>query len=393
MSNSAWSSWPSGAHPGANPPGPHPAHRAHARITHTSQCLQFCQGRDRPAIWSSHPCLGGCVKQQRSWLVLPPDNPWYNGRCVWSTDLFRELVTKMTTSGLYVHNVDFHYHAGQERQPGTTLAGYLEHAQLTGRIVLGVTDHLERYIGSPPSAPRDPQLYEQSVEGLLSYRRDVDALRDQFPALRICFGPEIHASPRIDISSLPSQVVDVSDYFVMGLPSDQSSQVADTEAKVERTRGIARMCDATGRPAFVCHPFRSAVNRRLVKGRIEPWVTALRPRASLDFPEDMLNRFFGFDVRVVARACREHEVPIEVNGGTHGRIRSINLPAPLQMLWASYRIFRDEGVGLVPGSDQHAYFRPPDRREGRQVPFDTFEALGVTASDIGFVGQVMKGVV
>lgn len=298
----------------------------------------------------------------------------------------------MTDAWPYVHNIDFHYHAGLERQPGTTLEGYLEHAALTGRTLVGLTDHLERYIGVPPSAPRNPQLYEQSVAGLLAYRADVDILRDRFPTLRMLFGPEIHASPRIDISRLPSEVVGASDYFVMGLPSDEESPGADTEAKVERVRAIAGMRENTGKPAFACHPFRSAVNRRMVKGQIEPWVTALQPQSALDFPDALLDSFFGFEVRTVARACRETDLPIEVNGGTAGRIRSLNLPAPLQMLWACYRVFLDEGVGLVPGSDQHAYIHPPDRREGRGVPADAFDALGISAADIGFVNQVLKGV-
>jgi len=50
-----------------------------------------------------------------------------------------------------IHNIDLHYHAGQERQQGTTLEGYLDHAALTGRIILGITDHLEKYIGNPLS--------------------------------------------------------------------------------------------------------------------------------------------------------------------------------------------------------------------------------------------------
>jgi len=114
----------------------------------------------------------------------------------------------------HVHNIDLHYHAGQERQSGTTLEGYLKHAVITGRVVLGLTDHLEKYI-------------------------------------------------------------------------------------------------------------------------------------------------------------------------------SLNLPAPLQMLWAAYRILQEQGVTFVPGSDQHAYQRTATRREGRYVPLHAFDFLGVAADDLPFVQQLL----
>jgi histidinol phosphatase-like PHP family hydrolase len=290
---------------------------------------------------------------------------------------------------LFVHNIDLHYHAGQERQPGTTLEGYLEHAVMTGRVVLGLTDHLEKYVGSPRSGAASPPLYEQSVAGLQAYRTDVDGLRERFPLLRIFFGPEIHAGPRIDIRNIPQGVVDVSDYFLASLPTVDGSFDANTVAKTERVRAIAEMRDRRGRPAFIAHPFRAAVNARLVKRPIAPWVTALAPRSHIKFTDDQVNEFFDFDVRALGRACRECGLPVEVNGGTDSRIRGLNLPAPLQMYWASYRILQQEGVTFVPGSDQHGYMRTFTRREGRYIPFDLFELLELTAEDVVFVDQLL----
>jgi histidinol phosphatase-like PHP family hydrolase len=166
---------------------------------------------------------------------------------------------------LYVHNIDLHYHAGQERQPGTTLEGYLEHAVMTGRIVLGLTDHLEKYIGSPLSPAAAAPLYEQSVAGLQAYRADVEGLRGRFPTLKIFFGPEIHAGPRIDIQRIPQGVVEVSDYFLVSLPTVDTCADANTKAKVDHIRAIAEMRERTGKPVFVAHPFRAAVDARLVK--------------------------------------------------------------------------------------------------------------------------------
>jgi hypothetical protein len=293
-------------------------------------------------------------------------------------------------ASLYVHNIDLHYHAGQERPPGTTLAGHLEHALWTGRTVLGLTDHLERYL-CPPRPSAGPPLYERSVAGLQAYRADVERLRDPFPALTLFFGPEIHAGPRIDLEQIPQGVVDVSDYFLSSLPAVETSIATNTEAKIGRLRALAEMRERTGKPVFVAHPFRSAVNRRLVSRPIEPWVTALAPRAPDQFVDRELNEFFGFDVRAVGRACREYGVPLEVNGGTDGRIRGLNLPAPLQMLWGAYLVFQQEGATFVPGSDQHAYMRNPRRREGRYVPFEAFAVLGLTVQDLVFVTELLGG--
>ncbi len=290
---------------------------------------------------------------------------------------------------LHPHNIDLHYHAGQERQPGTTLEGYLEHAAMTGRTILGVTDHLEKYIGLPLSSAWDPPLYEQSVAGLQAYRADVDALRGAYPALRIFFGPEIHAGPRIDLRRMPQGVADVSDYFLASLPDVDTSIDHNTAAKVERLHAMADLRERTGRPVFIAHPFRSAVDNRLVKRPIAPWVTALVPRTPDAFSDIEVNRFFGFDMRAFGRACGELALPIEINGGTDGRIRGLNLPAPLQLLWAAYRIAKGEGATFVPGSDQHAYLRTPERREGRYVPFDAFHYLGLGTGDLDLVRQLL----
>ena len=290
---------------------------------------------------------------------------------------------------LYIHNIDLHYHAGQERQPGTTLEGYLEHAAMTGRRILGLTDHLEKYIGVPLSSAQTPPLYEQSVVGLEAYRADVDPLHARFSSLCIFFGPEIHASPRIDLQSIPQRVVDWADYFMVSLPTDETSLSADTDVKIRQVHDIAALRERTDRPVFVVHPFRTAVNNRLVKRSIAPWVTAIAPRPPHAFFDQDVNRFFGFDVRAFGRACSMCAVPVEINGGTDSRIRGLNLPAPLQMLWAGYRTMQQEGVTFVPGSDQHGYMRTEVRREGRYIPFDAFVELGVTAQDIVFVDQLL----
>jgi len=46
---------------------------------------------------------------------------------------------------MQIHNIDLHYHAGQERQAGVTLTEYIDYAQKTARKILGITDHYHLY--------------------------------------------------------------------------------------------------------------------------------------------------------------------------------------------------------------------------------------------------------
>jgi hypothetical protein len=184
-------------------------------------------------------------------------------------------------------------------------------------------------------------------------------------------------------------VVDVSDYFLSSLPDGEGPVERNTAAKIERLHEMASLRERTGRPVFIAHLFRSAVDRQLVKRPIAPWITALAPRVPDAFSDEEVNRFFGFDMRAVGRACAELAIPIEINGGTDGRIRGLNLPAPLQLLWAAYRIAKSEGATFVPGSDQHAYLRTPERREGRYIPFDAFYYLGLDGGDLVLIRQLL----
>lgn len=291
---------------------------------------------------------------------------------------------------LHIHNIDLHYHAGQERQQGTTLEGYLDHATLTGRIILGITDHLEKYIGKPLSPVKGKPLYEQSAQGLQSFRSDVDNMKRNFSSLELFFGLEIHAGPKIDVLDLPSRVIEVSDYFLVSLPDIDASISENTQAKIEQIDLLARMRERTGKPVYICHPFRSAVDKRLVKQPVPPWVTSMNPKPIEDITDEEVNRFFCFNVREIGKACRQYSLPLEINGGTDSRIRGLNLPSPLQLYWASYDILSQEGVTFVPGSDQHAYMRTPTRREGRYIPFDCFDRIGVKARDVLFVKNLLE---
>jgi len=284
---------------------------------------------------------------------------------------------------MHIHNVDLHYHAGQEREPGASLRDYLEHAVLTGRRVLGVTDHYGLY--ADPPRPDKQYLYERSLRGLHTYRDEVLALAPEFPSLTLRFAPEL--SHRLDLDGVPDEVLAMSDYFICETAFPAGTIAENTAKAVERIEQVGRLVERTDVPAFIAHPFRSSANHRLVKRDIEPWVSALEPRPGLAFAPEELARFFLLDVAEIGAACAAWDVPLEVNGNTHYRMLCSNLPATLQMLYAAYLLLQKQGATFVPGSDQHG-FRRSVGRVGSYVPFDCFQVLGLGVEDIPFLARI-----
>lgn len=283
---------------------------------------------------------------------------------------------------LHLQNLDFHYHAGQERSPDVSLRDHLDHAQLTGRRVLGVTDHLQFYWPRSSEESRFP-YYPASIDGLAQYRNEVAELAPQFPRLRVLFGPEV--PPKCRLADIPKSVLAISDFFICehAFRGDDQALVENTELFINRLAEVKSFVKRTGKPTFLAHPFRLSVNHRLVKRRIEPWVTEMTPRPDGRFGPKEISRFFLLDVVKIAHAAADWEVPLEINGCTEERVRASNLPVALQLLRAAYRVFRDAGVRFVPGSDQHG-FTSAIGRMGSYVPYETFEQLGVEAKDIQF---------
>ena len=292
---------------------------------------------------------------------------------------------------MQIHNLDFHYHAGLERPAGTSLHDHLEHAVITGRRVLGVTDHLQFYWPRNDVAAGDgnPKAYANSLKGLAKYRREVEEEKKHFPSLQILFGPEI--PPKTRLADIPQEVLDLADYFIceQAFRGDENALEENTETFIRRIEEIRDFTRATGKPTFLAHPFRLSINFRLIKRPIELWVTSLGYRHNEDFSPAELARFFLLDVEKVAAAASADGVPLEVNGSSEYRVRSSNLPAALQMLRAACRLFRNAGVELVPGSDQHG-FTTNVGRMGAYVPYETFEGLGMKAEDIHFAQGAWK---
>lgn len=285
---------------------------------------------------------------------------------------------------MQIHNVDLHYHAGQERQTDVSLFSYLEYAQNTGRRILGVTDHYSLYF--PRENSTRTFKYTNSFEGLIQYNREVEELKSLFPALTILFAPEM--GPRDNLDIVPSEIIEKSDYFICEPLHSAESAEANTESMIKRLREVSVFIADSGKPAFLAHPFRSSVNNMLIKNNIHPQVTEIGYRDHWsDFDYDELCGFFKFDIKSVAKAACELGIAIEINGNTQYRIRSSNLPAVLQMLWTAYKVMADEGAEFVPGSDLHGFVTGVGKI-GQYVPYDCFEMLGIKYDDIKFIDKV-----
>jgi hypothetical protein len=283
---------------------------------------------------------------------------------------------------LHIHNIDLHYHAGGERSDGTSLRDYLDHARMTGRLILGVTDHVERYA---PRRCRNP--YGPGAEGWKRFREELEQLAPEFPTMHLLLSPEV-SFERVD-ELLTPELAAAADALIIEPPRiyDCTDIETNTQSWTAAVGRIAEIRRQVGKPVHMAHPFREAGNNRLIENPIERWITQMPLRPDCDFSDDEVDRFFMMDVRALGRALVERRVPTEISGDTVARIDRINLPACRQILYAGYRILRDEGVDLVPGSDHHV-IADPIGRVGTPVPSDVFNWLGIGAGDIRFLRRL-----
>jgi len=277
-----------------------------------------------------------------------------------------------------IYQMDFHYHAGQERG-ARTLREHLEHAEVTGRRLLGLTDHFNKY--TPEARPQLRPVYEPSMKGLRDYYNEIQSLKSEFPGIKLYFAPEIGVNT--DFGTIPDEAIVMADYFICE-PGGVNGTVEENTGKLlQRLDGIAEFSARTKRPVFLAHPFRAPVNFRLVKNPITPAVTAMGRRGSFrEYEAGEVSGFFLFDVVRLGKEAANLGIPLEINGVTHNRIRMVNLAGPLLMLWAAYAMMKEQGAAFVPGSDQHGF---EAGSHGAYVPFDCFDALGITAEDITFM--------
>ncbi len=280
------------------------------------------------------------------------------------------------------HNVDLHYHAGSERSGETSLRFYLDHARMTGRLLVGVTDHLERY---DPKRLRNP--YGPGADGWANYRAELDSLKPEFPTMRLLLCPEVSLERADEL--LTPEVAEFADGFILEPPRIYDCTDIETNTK-SWTAGVGRIAEIgreIGKPVHMAHPFREAANNRVIENPIEPWITDLPVRPECDFSDEEVNRFFMMDVRALGRALVAHGLSTEVSGDTVARIDRISLPSCRQILYAGYRMLHEEGVDLVPGSDHHVA-TDVIGRVGTPVPASVLDWLGITPENMSYLDTI-----
>ncbi|MBS3735391.1 MAG: hypothetical protein KGY99_10790 [Phycisphaerae bacterium] len=280
---------------------------------------------------------------------------------------------------LLTHNIDLHYHAGSERSGDTSLWDYVDHARMTGRLLVGVTDHMERY---DPARPRNP--YGPGADGWARYREELEQLKPEFPSMRLLLCPEVSLE-RVD-ELLTPELAAVADGLILEPPRiyDCTDIKANTESWTTGVGRIAEIGRQFAKPVHMAHPFREAGNNRVVENPIEPWITDMPLRPACDFSDDEVNHFFMMDVRALGRALVAHGISTEISGDTVARLDRISLPSVRQILYAGYRMLHEEGVDLVPGSDHHVA-TDVIGRVGTPVPSEAFDWLGIGPEDMTYL--------
>ncbi len=277
---------------------------------------------------------------------------------------------------MQIYEIDLHYHAGTERDRGKTLRDYLEFARLSGRRILGITDHSSHF---RPPLRDDIRNYPQSSEGLRMYRRELDELRADFPELQIFFGPELSTSTTCQ--DINDAFIEVSDYFIYEPASNWEEIELYTELMLSEVAKVRAIADYTGRPAFMAHPLRSRLSRRADTGRTPPENYA-GPDSLTD---EEVSAFFGLDFYAFADCAKALDVGIEVNGGTLFRQYTRNHPYYRDVLCHAYKILYRRGVCLIPASDLHGF---DPGKWGNWVPYELLEAIGLQAHEVTILAKL-----
>lgn len=277
-----------------------------------------------------------------------------------------------------IFNIDLHYHCGLERQSGYSMEDYIKHAKMSGRKVIGITDHIQKYIGCKEEENR---LYSVGVKGLLELYQDVVQCRENNKDLTILFAPEI--SLDFDFDLLPRELIDVCDYFICEPPIKDGDH---TELILKRMGEMALFRQNSGKPLFLAHPLRHAINQRVFKCKeIEPCVTEMAYHEDWkNYSLSQVNDFFWVNVNALGRASYELDIPIEINGGTHARALNTNLFSVIQIYTAANGLMKEQGAQFVCGSDQHTFIQD-GKRSGRYVPQRVFQDLGIGIEEIHFL--------
>jgi histidinol phosphatase-like PHP family hydrolase len=276
-----------------------------------------------------------------------------------------------------IHQIDLHYHAGRERAAGKSLRDYVMFAYVTGRRILGITDHANLHITQNPDGSLPP--FTKSTENFIKIRAEMDALRSEFPEMQLFLGPEL--GPEFTHDKMEHALVEVSDYFICESVAFRGHAAQNSQYLLEAIERCSHIAKHTGRPAFLAHPFRSQMYHR--------YDTFCYGPADYAGPDNITDEeaadFLGTDLIALGDRARELNVPIEINGVTLYRAHCLNRPYFRDVVRHAYKVLFSRGVMFVPGSDQHLL----SVGEGATpVPEDTFDILGLETKDIVFLERI-----
>jgi len=216
------------------------------------------------------------------------------------------------------------------------------------------------------------------------YRDEMDALKPEYPEIKLYFNPEFGSGVVLD--EVPDCVLEMSDYFICELWGMRDSKEQTMEMHLARMEECAAWSKKVGRAITFAHPFRDAVNKRIIKVPIVPWITALEPRKNFrEWTREEIFDFYFLDPVVLGKKAAELGVPFEVNGETVHRIRMTNLIPPMQMLMSGFAKIYEQGCKLIPSSDQHGFVVGS---KGAYIFYEMFDALGISGDDIDLPKQI-----
>ena len=283
-------------------------------------------------------------------------------------------------SSLSLFEVDFHCHAGTERGADVSLAEYVEFLAMSGRRVVGLTDHFGRY----RSGRTDFDHYAGTRDGFLRFAEETREIALQRPEMLMLFAPEIGADTILEGETRELLRDARVDYF-LGEPG--SNATGDSYGAYLRgvVTWIADSSDRLGVPGFLAHPLRQAVNTIVGKGgrdggRLRKPLSPPVPEVSRD--PDGLRRvedLLDIDIGRLAALLVKYDVPVEINESSWGRISAMNHATFAAYYLEFFRRLREAGVSFVPGSDMHNVEVPAPS------PFHIAWVLDLGAGDITFL--------
>ena len=288
---------------------------------------------------------------------------------------------KPTWDDLRLMHIDLHYHAGTERAEYYSLEDFVAYAEAAGRRVVGITDHWGRFLGNSRKPLRH---YEGSLDGFAAMAADVAQARKNHPDMILLFGPEAGFSAIFDGSVNAAFELDEVNLF-LSEPDVRYDAPDRTERFLRAIEATARVREESGRPGFIVHPLRSAVNNLVGKGGVGPdglrfpLNDPLPPLSTYADPCAHVEELFHMDLSVLARASKQYDVPFEINESTWGRMQAHNAEWFMERYLLFYRTLIDEGALIVLGSDQHCVEHPAP------TAFIPASLLNLDAKDVTFL--------